>query len=293
MRLDHSHLGTFEALRGRLFGLAYRMLGSRTDAEDVVQDAFVRWHQADREAIRNPEAWLVTTTTRLAIDRLRALRTARDAYVGPWLPEPLVQAGPDAPDYRAELASDLSMAFLLLLERLGPEERAAFLLHDVFDTGYADIARMLGKSEATCRQIVNRARQRVRGSRQRFEATPEGKADLLQAFTAAMQARDEATLMQLFAPEVTWTADGGGIVHAAPRPLVGIERVLRLVLGLQRLYAARGARLEPALVNGEPGLVVRVADRIGATFAVDIADGRISAVYVVVNPHKLTHVQAS
>jgi RNA polymerase sigma-70 factor (ECF subfamily) len=282
-----SHLGIFEALRGRLFGLAYRMLGSRTDAEDVVQDAYLRWHQADRSAIRTPQAWLVTTTTRLAIDRLRALRTARDAYVGPWLPEPLLQDGPDTPDYQATLASDLSMAFLLLLERLAPEERAAFLLHDVFETGYADIARMLGKTEAACRQIVTRARQRVRGDRQRFEATGEAKARLLASFTAAMDARDEQTLLKLFTPDAVWMSDGGGVVAAAPRPLVGIDRVVRIVLGLQRLHAQRGVTLEPAQVNGEPGLVLRHGGRVGATYAIDVVDGRIAAVYVVLNPAKL------
>ena len=282
-----SHLPTFEALRGRLFGLAYRMLGSRTDAEDVVQDAYVRWHQADRATIRTPEAWLVTTTTRLAIDRLRAMRTMREAYVGPWLPEPLVQDGAEAPDYRATLASDLSMAFLLLLERLAPEERAAFLLHDVFETGYPDIARMLGKTETACRQIVARARQRVRGDRQRFEATQEEKARLLESFTAAMEARDEQALLTLFTPDAVWMSDGGGVVHAAPRPLVGIDRVVRIVLGLQRLQAQRGASLEPAVVNGEPGLVLRVGGRLSATYAIDVVDGRIAAVYVVLNPSKL------
>jgi RNA polymerase sigma-70 factor (ECF subfamily) len=282
-----SHLGTFEALRGRLFGLAYRMLGSRTDAEDVVQDAYLRWHQADRAAIRTPEAWLVTATTRLAIDRLRALRTARDAYIGPWLPEPLLQDGADAPDYQATLASDLSMAFLLLLERLAPEERAAFLLHDVFETSYADIAGMLGKTEAACRQIVTRARQRVRGDRQRFAATRDAKARLLASFTAAMDARDEKTLLELFTPDAVWMSDGGGVVAAAPRPLVGIDRVVRIVLGLQRLHAQRGVTLEPAQVNGEPGLVLRSGGRVGATYAIDVVEGRIAAVYVVLNPAKL------
>ncbi|HTV02197.1 MAG TPA: RNA polymerase sigma factor SigJ [Luteitalea sp.] len=291
---DHPHvteldatLATFESLRGRLFGLAYRMLGSRADAEDVVQDAYLRWHQADRAAIRTPEAWLVTTTTRLAIDRLRALRTVRDAYVGPWLPEPLVGQAGHAPDHAATLASDLSMAFLLVLERLAPEERAAFLLHDVFETGYADIARMLGKTEAACRQIVTRARQRVRGDRQRFEASHEARAKLTESFAAAMAARDETALLQLFTPDAVWMSDGGGVVHAAPRPLVGIDRVVRVVMGLQRLLTQRGRTVEPATVNGEPGLVLRDGERLVATYAFDIDGDRISAVYVVLNPAKL------
>ena len=282
-----SHVATFEALRGRLFGLAYRMLGSRADAEDVVQEAYVRWHQAAQDSIRLPEAWLVTATTRLAIDRLRAARTARAAYAGPWLPEPLLAGAPPAPDQHAELASDLSIAFLLLLERLAPEERAAFLLHDVFDTSYADIARTLDKSETACRQIVHRARQRVRGERRRFEATDEARRDLLDRFTAAMRARDEDTLLRLFTPDATWTADGGGVVFAAPRPLVGVDRVVRLVLGLQRVYERHGAALEPAWVNGEPGLVLRADGRLAATFAIETEADRIAAVYVVLNPAKL------
>lgn len=277
----------FEVVRGRLFGLAYRMLGSRADAEDVVQEAYVRWHQAPHEAIRQPEAWLVTAATRLAIDRLRAARTARDAYSGPWLPEPLFDTSPPAPDDAVDLESDLSMAFMVLLERLGPEERAAFLLHDVFETGYDAIARALDKSEQACRQLVHRARKRVRGPRQRFEASAAAHRKLLDAFTAAARAQDEAALLALFTPDATWIADGGGVVHASPRPLVGAERLSRLVLGLHRLYERHGARLEPARVNGAPGLVLQVAGKVHATFAIEAAGDRIAGVYVVLNPAKL------
>src|SRR5262245_10308344 len=178
----------FEPNRARLFGLAYRMLGSRAEAEDVVQEAYVRWLQSDREAIRNAEAWLVTTATRLAIDRLRALKTERDAYPGPWLPEPMMRESPPPPDRHLELASDLSAAFLVLLERLAPEERAAFLLHEV--------------SEAD-------------------------KASLLLKFREAIEVRDEKTLVTLFAPDATWIADGGGRVAASPRPIVGAERIVK------------------------------------------------------------------
>ena len=166
---------TFEALRGRLFGLAYRMLGSRADAEDVVQETYVRWHQVTPGSVENPEAWLVTTTSRLAIDRLRRLKTEREAYVGPWLPEPIVTAAP--PDRNLDLAADLSIAFLTLLERLAPEERAAFLLHDVFDVGYREIAAVIERSEAACRQVVHRARERVRGDRKRFDVTEASEGD--------------------------------------------------------------------------------------------------------------------
>ncbi len=169
----------FESLRGRLFGLAYRMLGSRADAEDIVQEAYLRWHQADQRRIESPEAWLVTATSRLAIDRLRRLKTEREAYVGPWLPQPIVTNEPP-PDRHLALADDLSMAFLTLLERLAPDERAAFLLHDVFDVDYAAIASVLERSEDACRQVVHRARERVRGERKRFDVADSAKADLLQ-----------------------------------------------------------------------------------------------------------------
>jgi len=275
----------FESHRGRLFGLAYRMLGSRADAEDVLQEAYLRWHQAERAAIENPEAWLVTTTSRLAIDRLRRLKTEREAYVGPWLPEPIVTAAP--PDRDLSLADDLSVAFLTLLERLAPEERAAFLLHDVFDVGYPEIARVLEKSETACRQVVSRARERVRGDRKRFEATDAAKASLLRRFSEALNARDEQTLLTLFAPEATWTADGGGKTAAAPRPIEGAGRIVTLVLGLREKFWADDRVLELASVNGEPGLTIRDGGRLMGALSIETDGERIVAVYAVVNPDKL------
>ena len=277
----------FEPNRARLFGIAYRMLGSRAEAEDVVQDAYIRWHQSDRAAIRNPEAWLVTTTTRLSIDRLRALKTEREAYVGPWLPEPLMHDRPPPPDRTLELASDVSMAFLVLLETLGPEERAAFLLHEVFDFGYDEIASMLDKSEDACRQIVHRARARVRGARRRFEVTEAAKAKLLRTFTEAMNARDQQTLLTLFAPDATWTADGGGRTAAGPRPFVGAEAITRLVLGLRERFLREHATFEMVEVNGETGLSIRIDGRIVALLAIESDGQQIQAVYAVVNPDKL------
>jgi RNA polymerase sigma-70 factor (ECF subfamily) len=277
----------FEPNRARLFGIAYRMLGSRAEAEDVVQDAYIRWHQSDRAAIRNPEAWLVTTTTRLSIDRLRALKTEREAYVGPWLPEPLMHESPPPPDRTLELASDVSMAFLVLLETLGPEERAAFLLHDVFDFDYDEIASMLEKSEDACRQIVHRARTRVRGARKRFEVTEAAKAKLLRTFTEAMHARDQQTLLTLFAPDATWTADGGGRTAAGPRPFVGAEAITRLVLGLRQRFLREHATFEMVEVNGETGLSIRVDGRVVALLAIESDGEQIQAVYAVVNPDKL------
>jgi RNA polymerase sigma-70 factor (ECF subfamily) len=278
---------TFDAVRPRLFGLAYRMLGSRAEAEDLVQEAYIRWHQTDETAIRNAEAWLVTTATRLAIDRLRALKVEREAYVGPWLPEPLIGAQPAPPDRETELASDLSMAFLVLLERLAPEERAAFLLHDVFDCGYSEIASLLGKSEAASRQIVHRARGRVRGEQQRFHTTDEARGKLLEKFVAAMEARDEQTLLRLFAPDATWTADGGGKAAAVPHPIEGAAAIVKLLLGLQKRFARDGITMRLGTVNGETGLRISLGNRVAAAITV-VTDGeRIESAYAVVNPDKL------
>ena len=262
MSQDTISATAFEAQRGRLFGLAYRMLGSRADAEDVVQETYVRWHAVEKSEIESPEAWLVTTASRLAIDRLRRLKTERESYIGPWLPEPIV--APAAPDRNLDLADDLSIAFLTLLERLAPDERAAFLLHDVFDVDYNEIAAVLEKSEAACRQVVHRARTRVRGQRKRFDVTESAKAALLQKFTAAMEARDEQALLALFAPDATWTADGGGKTGAAPLPIVGADRIARLVIGLREKFWAENRTIEIATVNGETGLCLRDGNRLTA-----------------------------
>jgi RNA polymerase sigma-70 factor (ECF subfamily) len=277
----------FEAQRRRLFGLAYRMVGSRADAEDLVQEAYVRWHEVDRGRIESPEAWLVTVTTRLALDRLRRLKTERDAYTGPWLPEPIIGPVPP-PDRHLDLADDLSMAFLALLERLAPEERAAFLLHDVFEVDYRDIAGVIGRTETACRQVVHRARERVRGERKRFETTEAAKAAILQKFLAAVEARDEAALLALFAPDASWTADGGGKTPAAPRPILGADRIAKLVIGLREKFWAAGRRFEIATVNGETGVCLLDHDRLVATMSIATDGQRILAVYAVVNPDKLT-----
>ena len=275
----------FEAVRGRLFGLAYRMLGARADAQDIVQEAYVRWHEADQSEIRSAEAWLVATTTRLAIDRLRRLKTEREAYTGQWLPEPLMHDTPP-PDRDAELASELSIAFMVLLERLAPAERAAFLLHDVFDVGYADIARILDKTEAACRQIVSRARDRVRADHKRFEATTAAKEQLLRRFMAAVEARDEQALLALFTPDVVWTADSGGRTPASPRPIVGVDRIVKLVLGIARTALA-GHTMAVVTVNGEPGLHVHANGVLTAAMAIAPEGDRIARFYVMLNPEKL------
>ena len=275
---------TFESHRRRLFGLAYRMLGSRGDAEDIVQEAYVRWHQADHAAVESAEAWLVAATTRLAIDRLRRLQTEREAYTGPWLPEPLLSAAPP-PDQAVDLASDLSLAFLVLLERLAPEERAVFLLHDVFDCGYGDIARIVGKTEPACRQMVSRARDRVRHDRKRFEATRQDKDALLRRFMEAVAARDEQALLALFTPDAVWTADSGGRTPASPRPIAGAAAIARLVMGLTKTLMAYEMRI--AQVNGEPGVHIFLDGRLTAAMAFAGEGDRIAAVYAILNPDKL------
>ena len=276
----------FDSLRPRLFGLAYRMLGSRADAEDIVQEVYLRWHEADRAAIENPEAWLVTAATRLSIDRLRRLKTEREAYIGPWLPEPFVQPEPP-PDHHLELSEDLSLAFMTLLERLAPDERAAFLLHDVFDVGYDAIAAVLDRSEAACRQVVHRARERVRGDRKRFEASEAAKTDMLHRFMAAMDARDEQALLQLFAPDAVWTADGGGKAGAGLNPIYGSDRIARLAIGLREKFWTRDRTLRVATVNGETGLCIFDGDRLTAVMSIATDGERIHGVYAVVNPDKL------
>ena len=275
----------FEGLRGRLFGLAYRMLGSPADAEDIVQEAYVRWHEVTKDSIDNPEAWLVTITSRLAIDRLRRLKTERDAYVGQWLPQPIVTDAP--PDRHLDLADDLSMAFLTLLERLAPDERAAFLLHDVFDVGYPEIASVIEKTESAARQVVHRARERVRGDRKRFDVSESAKETLLQRFLAATEARDEQAVLAVFAPDATWTADGGGKAAAALSPIVGGDRIARLVMSLHERFWANGRTLEIGTINGEAGLCLRDGGRLVATMSIATDGERILAVYAVVNPDKL------
>ena len=283
----------FDTHRPRLYGLAYRMLGTRSDTEDVLQDAFLRWQAVDSAGLQSAEAWLVTVVTRLAIDRLRAAKTERAAYAGMWLPEPLVQAADSAPAAEAllEHCDDLSMAFLLLLERLAPEERAALLLRQVFEEDYADIAALLGKSEANCRQLVHRARQRVREDRPRFSVHASDHRRLLEKFVAAAQSGRRADLMALFADEVQLIGDGGGKVLSVGRPLHGSDRVARLFHVVQRSHGA-SLHYSVASINGQPGLLRWHEGAIEAALSI-VSDGeRIHALYVVRNPDKLRHITA-
>jgi RNA polymerase sigma-70 factor, ECF subfamily len=246
---------TFERLRPRLFGVAYRMTGSVADAEDLVQEALLRWHESDRAAVREPEAWLVAVVTRLAIDHHRKAAARRAAYPGPWLPEP-VDAGRLSPEYQSELASDVSMAFLAILERLGPQERAAFLLREVFGTGYPEIAAILGKREDAARQVVHRARARVRGGAPRFAAPPDAKERLLGRFVRALEQDDRDALLAVLADDAEFTSDGGGKVRAAMRTVRGGDRVARMLLGIEAKFGhhsrtgSRASTASPSCCSG-------------------------------------------
>lgn len=278
----------FVEARPRLFGLAYRMLGSRADAEDVVQDAYLRWQTARPEQLRNPEAWLVTVVTRLSIDRLRAAKKERETYTGPWLPEPLVEED-ETPERAAELAGDISMAFLMVLERLAPEERAVFLLRDVFDMDYPEVAQMLGKHEDACRQMLHRARERVRQDRPRFHVNPDAHRRLLDRFVEASGSGDSEKLLALFADNVRMTGDGGGKVQAVLRVLEGAERVARFYSAISRLTAGR-VSYRHMEINGEPGLLRFMDGRLEAAISL-VTDGtRILDIYTVRNPDKLKYI---
>jgi len=285
-RPESRDLEVFERHRARLFGVAYRMLGTVADAEDVLQETYVRWHAEDSDVVRSPEAWLVAVTTRLAIDRLRRASAEREEYPGFWLPEPLATPA----DRRAEMSSDLSMAFLVLLEQLGPEERAAFLMREVFDAEYSELAAVLDKSEAACRQMVSRARARVRRERPRFDVSPETHERLLERFLAAIRSGDQDELLTLVAEDATWTSDGGGQVPATRRIVHGADRVVRLVLGLER--KARGRlRDRLAWINGEPTIVSYAGSRLFRTTSVATDGERLLAFYTVLNPEKLRRVE--
>ncbi|HEY2661333.1 MAG TPA: sigma-70 family RNA polymerase sigma factor [Caulobacteraceae bacterium] len=282
-------LDAFEAQRPRLTRLAYRMLGSVAEAEDVVQDAWLRWSGGEPEAVDDPAAWLVRVATRLCLDRLRAARVRREAYRGPWLPEPLIEEIAEDPVERAE---DVSIAFLLALERLSPLERAVFLLHDVFDADYTAIAKALDRSEASCRQLATRARSHVRDARPRFDVSEETVARLAAAFMDAARRNDLAALSSLLAEDAVLISDGGGKRKAALRPMVGREEILALIKGLswRGAWPAPG-RVRLARINGYLGVILEAEDGV-MTFAFEPSDdGRLGAIYLLRNPDKLGHVK--
>ncbi len=283
-----------EELRPRAFAIAYRMLGSVGDAEDVVQETLSRVHHALEagERIDSPLAFVATVTTRLAIDQLRSARARRESYVGEWLPEPLVADAADDPERHAEMADSLSLAFLVLLESLSPEQRAVLLLHDVFDYDYAEIARIIGKSEDNARQLAARARRHVQERRPRFEASREQRDQLAQHFFAAVQKGDLDGLEALLADDVMLHGDGGGKVPALAGPLQGRKRVAHTLLAwASRGFRVAGVVLREVEVNGQPGALVLDGDgKLISVMALEIADGQVQAVTSIVNPDKLRHI---
>ena len=277
-----------------LQGIAYRMLGSMAEAEDAVQETFLRWHRQDQaqqvSEIREPKAWLITTLTRHCIDRLRAAKVQRESYVGMWLPEPVVEEPAVEPVDRLELAETLSMAMLMMLERLTPDERAAFLLHEVFESDYRDVARILGKTEAACRQLVHRAKERVREGKPRFTPSRAEQEKVMEGFRRAVESGDVAGLAALFSPEATLYSDGGGKAAATLNPIYGAEKIARFFIGV-RDKQPEGHEIVPRLVNGSLGYVIFVGDRAIQASHFDFDGDQITAVHIVRNPDKLAHLK--
>ena len=279
-------LAAFERERGRLFGVAYRMLSSVSEAEDILQDAWLRWQAVDPAAVENPSAFLMRTVTRLCIDNLGAARNRLTDYVGPWLPEPLIQDKSENPEELRELADDLSTAFLLLLERLNPVERAVFLLRESFDFSHKEIAETIGKTEENCRQIDRRARQKLTGVARPRPADPEEHDRLLYGFLQASRQGDMQGMLNLLAKDAVCTSDGGGKSHAAKVPLIGAERVAKFLSGLQA-KAQVPFEVRTAQVNGRTGFITYVEGRIVNVGTMRIEDGLIREIFIQVNPDKL------
>jgi len=281
---------SFETHRRALMGLAYRMLGSRAEAEDVVQDAYLRWHAADRDSVEAPRRYLGTVVTRLCLDRMKSAQARRGVYVGQWLPEPVVDEPLDT-DIAGDLAHDLSVALMLLLERLSPLERAAFLLHDVFGLNFAEVADALGRGEAACRQLAARGRAHIEAGRPRFTASREDGSRLAAAFRTAAETGDTQTLQRLLAEDAVLYTDGGGKRLAVLNPIYGADKILRFLAGIARKNPALPAfQARAATINGLAGFVLREQDGSIETTAFEHRDGNIIAIYVTRNPDKLRHV---
>lgn len=282
----------FEAERTRLTRLAYRMLGERGAAEDVVQETWLRWAKTETGIIANPAAWLTRTASRLAIDALRKAKARREDYIGPWLPEPEV-APFDAEDSETDRAERISLGFLHVLERLTPDERAAFILHDAFDCGYDEIAAALNKTEPACRKLVSRARERVRSGRPRFETSRDQQQRIITAFLAAAQSGDAAKMKSLLTEDAIVYTDGGGKVRAALRPLVGPDDAVMVLVNVARKYAGVAAHARAVSVNGQYGLAIELESGLNTIYTADIEDGRIARLFILRNPDKLARANAA
>ncbi|MFC9998849.1 RNA polymerase sigma-70 factor [Nocardia sp. NPDC127526] len=284
-----AEIDPFVEHRRLLFGTAYQMLGSVADAEDILQDAWLKWHGVDRDSVQHPKSYLVRTVTNLALNRLTSARATRETYVGPWLPEPLITA-PNAAE-ETEMADTVSTAMLVVLETLTPVERAVFVLREVFGYSHAEIGGFLDRPEATIRQISHRARNHVQSRRPRFDADDASRQEITEKFMAACHGGDLNALMEILAPEVTLWNDGGGKVTAARRPLHGPDHVARWMLGVMAKPVSAGIRLEPAVINGELGIVGVIGDYLVGALTYDIRDGHIENIRFQVNPDKLSGVR--
>ncbi|MBB4184468.1 RNA polymerase sigma-70 factor (ECF subfamily) [Sinorhizobium terangae] len=272
----------FDPLRPRLMRVAYRMLGSVADAEDMVQEAFIRWMGADRSAVREPEAFLRRTVTRLCLDQLKSARRQRETYIGPWLPDPVVEE---------EQEEDVTLPLMLALERLSPLERAAFLLHDVFGLGFEEVAATIQRDPAACRQLASRARTHVREARPRFQIEKQKSLEIAEAFFTASRSGDMKALGAMLAADVSVHADGGGKRPAAMKAIFGFDAVMKVHQSLAVLFQKHGSKLVHAgFINGLPGFVTLEGDGELQTTALDIEDGKVTAIYVVRNPDKLKHL---
>ena len=283
-------LEAFQQYRSLLFSIAYRMLGSWADAEDLLQETFIRWQQSRETDIDSPRAYLVTIISRLCINHLQSARVKREEYVGQWLPEPVLTNPTEHTPATPPIDDSLSMAFLVVLERLTPVERAVFLLRDVFDYDYSEIARMVGQSEPNCRQLLHRARQHVASVRPRFEASPEQQETLLKRFLEASSRGDMDGLLALLSKDIVLYADGGGKAVAVPNPIHGAENVARFILRAPKKFIPANVLRRFVQINGQPGIVSYADGRPFSTFTIDIADGQVRAIYIVTNPEKLAHL---
>jgi RNA polymerase sigma-70 factor (ECF subfamily) len=288
-KVDVDTARTFEAHRRHLMGIAYRMLGSVSEAEDAVQETYLRWHRAEQGEIRNAQAFLTRVVTRLCLDQLKSARRRRETYVGPWLPEPVLEAADYAADAENDYAHDMSVALMLALERLSPLERAAFILHDVFEVGFDEVGAALGRSGAACRQLSSRAREHLRTERPRFKVSPEDSDRFANAFLKASQSGDTSDLRSLLAADAVMQSDGGGVKLAAVHAIEGADKIAHFLGRVFRKYGKQSP-VRIGQINGMPGVITMDAEGTLQSVTLEIRDGLIVAIYIVRNPHKLAHI---
>jgi RNA polymerase sigma-70 factor (ECF subfamily) len=287
---EPDHLPVFQEHRSLLFSIAYRMLGSAADAEDLVQESFIRWQETPIAEIESPRAFLITIVSRLCINHLQSARVRREEYFGTWLPEPLITSPAAEPSLVSPYDDSLSLAFLVVLERLNPVERAVFLLREVFDYEYSEIAQILDQKEPACRQILRRARQRIAGGQPRFDPSPQEREKLFQRFLDASARGDLAGLVDLLSDDVVLYADGGGKGRAVPLPIYGVDKVARFFLRAPAKFLPKDLVRRRVGINGQPGVVSFLDGRPFSAFTVDIVDGRIRRIYIVANTEKLSRL---